>query len=147
MNTDAIITMLGRGESEQLLTLVGADDQRGLSDQGVTFWRNGIVRTLASVALIQNTVSWAILFFSVSHLRESVVLHYNVFLGVDMTGTYRDLYFGPIVGLLFWSVNLSLARFLYTNQERIAAYMLLLAGIMIEFGVVIAAISLALVNY
>ena len=97
--------------------------------------------------MIQNTVSWAILFFSVSHLRESVVLHYNVFLGVDMTGTYRDLYFVPIVGLLFWSVNLSLARVLYTNQERIAAYMLLLAGIMIEFGVVIAAISLALVNY
>ncbi len=124
-----------------------ADDRQVLLDQGVGFWRNGIVRVLAVTALVQNVVAYGVLFFSVSRLRETVILHYNVFLGVDMTGTYRDLYLVPAIGLLFWAVNLFLGHFFYENQERIAAYMLLLAGVMLEFGVVVAAISLALVNY
>lgn len=115
--------------------------------QDAGFFRNTIVRTLLSVAFLMNVATWLVLLFAVSPKRGTVILHYNVYLGVDMVGPYGQVFLVPAIGLLFLVVNGFLAAFLYNSWERIAAYMLLLAGTMIEFGVLIASISVALVNF
>jgi len=115
--------------------------------QGKTFWRNILVRILCGVSLALNAVSWLVLLFLVSPTRDRVILHYNVYLGVDIVGAPYQVYWVPAVGLLFWSVNFGLAHFLYKHRERIAAYALLLVNVMLQFGIIIASISLALVNY
>lgn len=119
----------------------------GYSDQDVTFFRNVIVQVLLGLSGLFNVVVWLVLILAVSSEREVIILHYNVYLGVDMIGTYWQIFFVPSIGILFLAVNTALGRFLYASQERIAAYMLLLAGLMIEFGILIAAVSIALVNY
>jgi hypothetical protein len=145
MSTDAVMIRFGGSERKQRLTRTG--EQEGFFDQGVLFWRNGIVRLVTGVALVLNIGAWGVFLLGVSRSREVVILHYNAYLGVDMVGAYQQLFIVPIIGLLFLGVNISLAHFLYGSQERIAAYMLLLAGVMLEFGVVVASVSLTLVNY
>ncbi len=115
--------------------------------QGKTFWQNMLVRLLSGISLVLNGFSWCILFFFFSSTRDRVVLHYNVYLGVDIVGVPHQVFWVPAVGLLFWLVNTSLAYFLYRHLERIAAYLLLLVNFMLGIGVIIASISLSLVNY
>ncbi|MEI8103548.1 MAG: hypothetical protein WCG84_01430 [Candidatus Moraniibacteriota bacterium] len=125
-----------------LLLAVDGDISREKS-----FWQNDIVRNLFWFSLTLNAVSWGVLFFFVSMTRDRIILHYNVYLGVDIIGAPYLVYWVPAVGLLFWTVNLFLAQYLYVKQERIISYALLLASVMLEFGTIIAAISLASVNY
>lgn len=112
-----------------------------------SFWQNNIVQNLFWFSLVLNAVSWGVLFFFVSMTRERIILHYNVYLGVDIIGSPYLVYWVPAVGLLFLAVNLLLAWDLYLKRERIISYALLLASVMLEFGTIIASISLALVNY
>lgn len=114
---------------------------------GVSYFRNWIVRVSVGLAVILNLVAWPVLFFGVSRHREAIILHYNVYLGVDMIGAYWQIFLIPAAGILFELVNIVLGWYLYRGQERIGAYMLLLAGVMVEFGALIASITIALVNY
>jgi hypothetical protein len=115
--------------------------------QGKTFWQNILIRISCGVSLVLNAAAWLVLLLLVSSSRDRVILHYNVYLGVDIVGARYQVYWVPAVGLLFWLVNLVLARFLYAHQERIAAYLLLLVNVMLQFGIIIASISIDLVNY
>ena len=112
-----------------------------------SFWQNDIVQNLFWFSLALNVISWGVLFFFVSMTRDRIILHYNVYLGVDIIGSPYLVYWVPAAGLLFLTVNLFLAWDLYLKQERIISYALLLASVMLEFGTIIASISLALVNY
>ena len=54
----------------------------------------------------------------------------------------------PGIGLLFLLINLFLARLLYQSKEpSTASHILLLAALFAQMGVLIASISLVLVNY
>lgn len=117
------------------------------TEEGVSFSRNTIVRTLSGFALLPILASFGILAFFVRQTETLLILHYNVYFGVDLLGAWWQAYVLPVLSLLFFSVHLLLAYRFYRNAERIAAYLLLLASSLIGFGALIASISVAFINY
>lgn len=115
--------------------------------EGKSFFQNLIVRSALAASGLFNLASWAVLALVIKPDRSMIILHYNVYFGVDIVGVWQQAYIVPSIGLLFLGVNTFLARWFYEKQERIAAYLLLLASLMIEFGVLVASGSVALINY
>lgn len=113
----------------------------------VTFFQNFIVRVSLVGNIIFNAAGWIILVLFVRPQQSLVILHYNVYFGVDLIGDWMQAYLIPSIGLLFLAVNTLLARSFYNQKERVAAYVLLLASLMLQIGVVIAVSGIAIVNY
>ena len=111
------------------------------------FFRNSIIRWLLFGAIFLNVVNWAILLKFIRPVDYSIILHYNVYFGVDLIGDWRQTYLLPAMGIVFWTINLFLAHRFYQSKERVASYMLLLAALMIQIGLIISSVGIAMINY
>ncbi len=116
-------------------------------EEGVSFFSNTIVRILMGGALFVGIASLGIVVYFIRPSGTLRILHYNVYFGVDLLGAWWQIYIFPLFSLLFFIGHLVLARYFYQRAERIAAYLLLLASVLIGFGVLITSASIAFINY
>ena len=114
---------------------------------GQEFWRSPLVHWLFIGTIFLDAASLGVLAFLNRPIDLPIVLHYNVYLGVDIIGDWWQMYFLPIIGNLFFLVNTILAYFFYQKKERLAAYIFLLASFFVEAGILIAISGLMMINY
>ncbi len=96
---------------------------------------------LEAVALITNSISWAILRFKVHPGSEVLPLHYNVFYGADAVGRGYELYLVPLIGLFIFAVNLGFSLAL-ERRDQFAAKMLASAAVAAQLVILLAVIFL-----
>jgi len=111
------------------------------------FFKNPIVFFLLAIILFLNAVSFIILSIFIKKTSSLVILHYNVYFGVDLIGDWWQIYIMPVMGVFFALINIFLAKYFYQQEERIGAYCLMLASLFVEVGIIIASISMILINY
>lgn len=119
----------------------------GQTDTGVSFSKNILVRMLAIGALLALISSLGFLLYFIRPGGSSIILHYNVYFGVDLVGVWWQAYALPFLGVIFLLGHLFLAHRFYMKTERIAAYLMLLSAGMLSFGLLIASVSIAFINY
>ncbi|MFH1508981.1 MAG: hypothetical protein ABIE68_02345 [bacterium] len=68
-------------------------------------------------ALILNLIIWALSYYMFPPESETVILHYNVYFGVDLFDVWWKILIIPLVGLVLWIINLAIARFMYLNNK------------------------------
>ena len=76
-----------------------------------------------------------------------VILHYNVYFGVDVIGAWWQAYFLPAIGMGILGVNFVLGMLFYKQKERVVAHVLILASLVVQIAVAIAIASIILINY
>jgi hypothetical protein len=111
------------------------------------FFMNRIVLGTVIASLAINLANWIMLAIFIKPVDYSIILHYNVYFGVDMTGSWKSVFFLPGIGLLLFIINFLLAFYFYKRLERIACHVLLMAGLMAQLSIVVANISVILINY
>ena len=111
------------------------------------YFRSHIVVWLLILSLSANFINWAILKIWVRPVDFPIILHYNVYFGVDLIGGYGQVYLLPLIGLILFIINLILSMYFYEQKERIASYILLMATLMIQLSVIVASASAILINY
>ena len=117
------------------------------SEKGVGFFQNTIVRTLMTVSLLLALLSFGVVAYFIRPSESLLVLHYNVYFGVDMLGVWWQAYILPVINLFFFAGHLLLAKRFYMRAERIASYLLLLSAGFLGLAVLVAALSVAFINY
>ena len=117
------------------------------SDRGVKFLHNSIVQTLLVFAVLPIIGCIGLLAYFVHPSEASIVLHYNVYFGVDLLGLWWQAYALPMLGLLFVAGHYIFARCFYESAERIACYLMLFSSGLLSFGLFVAGISVAFINY
>ncbi len=117
---------------------------RGLANE---FLRNPIAQWLLIASFFINIADWAALAFFIRPVDFPIILHYNVYFGVDIIGGWWQAYFLPFTGAVILLVNAVLAHFFYGRKERIASYVLLMAALAIQAGVAVAEAGVILINY
>lgn len=117
------------------------------ADTGVGFRENVLVRTLLIGSLTALLLSVALLGYFIRPSGTPIVLHYNVYFGVDLLGVWWQAYALPFLGGLFLLGHFFLARRFYLRTERIACYLMLLSAGMLSGGLLVASISIAFINY
>lgn len=122
----------------------GVTEEVSDADEGATFFGNPLVRSLiaASSAIILFSFA-AIYFFVIRGSSGTIVLHFNVYFGVDIVGSPWQALLIPAMSLLFLLLNIGLAYRFYVVRERVAAHILLFAAFLsaLSAGVVTAALS------
>ena len=114
---------------------------------GQEFFRSHLVQWIIIGTIFLALAVWGVLIFYIRPVDLPIVLHYNVFLGVDIVGEWWQLYFLPIISDIFLITNTTLAYVFYQKKERLAAYIFLLASFFVQAGIAIALSSLIMINY
>jgi hypothetical protein len=114
---------------------------------GQEFFRNPLIQWVLIITLFLAVANWIGLIIFIRPVDLPIVLHYNVFFGVDLIGNWKEIYLLPIVGDIFFIINFILAYIFYGQKERIASYLFLLASLFVQFGIAIASASVILMNY
>jgi len=111
------------------------------------FFRSQIVIWLLVLSFIANIADWVIIATLIKPVNFPIILHYNVYFGADFIGDYRQAYLLPAIGLILIMINLLLAIYFYAQKERIASYILLIAALMIQLGLIVGSASVIIINY
>jgi hypothetical protein len=111
------------------------------------FFGNSIVHWILIGSFFLNIANWVALSIFIRPVDFPIILHYNVYFGVDIIGDWWQAYFLPATGVIMLLINAILAHFFYKRKERIASYLLLLAGFVIQVGIAISSASIILINY
>lgn len=111
------------------------------------FFRNALVQWVIIVSLVINFINWGLIAYFIRPVDFPIILHYNVYFGVDVIGSWWQVYFLPLIGLLILAVNTILGFLFYQQKERIVAHLLVLATFIVQICITIAVASLLLINY
>ena len=90
---------------------------------GEPYLHNKIISRVLIASLVVNIVTWIYLLASRTSDAYPIILHYNLFFGVDMVGEYDKVFIMPGIALAFLILNALLGNFFY-KIERIASYLL-----------------------
>jgi hypothetical protein len=111
------------------------------------FFKNKLLLTLFGSAFLINIFNFLFLFYFVRGLNNLIILHYNVYLGVDLMGESNQVFLIPVVGAFFAVINLVLAIYFFSKKERMLSHILSLTTFIAQLGISIAGGALILVNY
>ncbi len=111
------------------------------------YFQSHIVRWLLVFIGVANLANWAALKIFIQPVDLPIILHYNVYFGVDMLGGWKNLFLLPATGLILFLINFFLSLYFYKRKERIAGYLLLIATLMIQLSLIVASVSAIIINY
>jgi len=111
------------------------------------YFQSHIVVWLLIFSFVTNAIDWVILRIWIRPVDFPIILHYNVYFGVDSIGEYWQVYLLPLIGLILFVINLFLSIYFYKQRERIASYILLMATLMIQMSLIVASAGVILINY
>jgi hypothetical protein len=95
------------------------------------YWHNKEVARVIALSVIINLVMWAYLFAHRIKSDYPIILHYNLFFGVDVLGDYEKVFLLPFLGLVILLLNSILGQFFY-KTEKLASYILTLNILIIQ---------------
>ena len=114
---------------------------------GGDYFRNKVNAWLLALSLLANIANWVILAIFIRPTDNNIILHYNVYFGVDMMGSWKSVFVLPSVGLALFLINFFLSKYFYRNKEKVASYILLIALFMAQLSLLIATLSVIIINY
>lgn len=105
------------------------------------FW----IKWILISSLLINFLLILFLYFFIRPSNAPVVLHYNVFWGVDYLGETKDLFLLPTVGLFIFLLNGLLSLGLW-SKNRLLAYYLAAAIFVSEVFLSLGGLALYIIN-
>lgn len=113
------------------------------------FAHNHVVQWLFILMFILNSIALGVVFWAVPPQEgTTVILHHNASIGIDFASVspWYMAYILPSVGFVLMLFHLILAYVFFARKRRITTHFILLATVLIQLGVIIASVSVALVN-
>lgn len=119
------------------------------------------------IGIFLNICGWIALKLFFPFTQETVILHYNAFLGIDQVefnfSTNKIRLFFPLInGLIIWVINFGLGMFLYFSQHdlivnedkkienfrinQLGAYLLWLVGNLVQMFILVYILAIILIN-
>jgi len=111
------------------------------------FFKNVIVHWTLIASFFVNAACWVALGFFIRPVDFPIILHYNVYFGVDVIGDWWQAYILPLISLAIMGLNVVLAHFFYNKEERMVSYILLLAALLVQISGAIAIGGIIRINY
>lgn len=117
------------------------------TDEGFTFFRNPLVLSVVSAsALLLVGAFLSVFFFIYRGAREVIILHYNVYFGIDIIGSPWQAFVVPGAPLIFFLLNLFLAWRFYGVRERVVSHILLFSAFFAALAGAVVSAALSFVN-
>lgn len=121
--------------------------KRKLVEKNRDFFKNPIIFWILMMSILSNLANWTVLALFIKPVDKTIILHYNVYFGVDSIGHWAQAYYLPAIGLVLLIINLILAGYFYLRKDRMASHILMITALMAQLSLLIASASLILINY
>ncbi len=103
------------------------------------------VSVLWGICIIINIITFLYIYIKIAPGTQTLALHYNVLVGVELFGKGRDLYLIPAAALIITAVNFTLYKFIKINKDLLI-FSTVLASLVVQFILMLSAILLKQVN-
>lgn len=110
------------------------------------FWTDPVIFFSIVLAVLANIGLWAALFWTMIPTDSPIILHYNIYFGVDVAGNWKSLFFMPTLAAALLFLNLVLSRFFY-YKERMASYLFAAAALVLQLLMAVGVISAIIINF
>lgn len=81
------------------------------------FFASELVHWVFIGSLIINIGNWGLIMFFMKPVDFLLILHYNVYFGVDVIGPWWQLYFLPLIGIIILGINTILGYLFYQKKN------------------------------
>jgi hypothetical protein len=110
------------------------------------FWTDPVIFFLIILSILVNVGLWIVLLRTVTPTDSDIILHYNIYFGVDVVGNWMSLFFMPLLaaGILF--LNAILSRFFY-YKERLVSYLFAGAALIVQLLMAVGIASAIIINF
>lgn len=102
---------------------------------------------MLAALLLQGSL-WFLIFFKIMPLANQLdflSLHYNIYFGIDLIGSWYRIFYIPVAGLIFLIINFILIVLLY-KKERFLSYFVAACSTLISLGLAVALLLITLLN-
>ncbi|MDD3487708.1 MAG: hypothetical protein PHF35_05060 [Candidatus Moranbacteria bacterium] len=110
------------------------------------FWTDPIIFFTIILAILANLSLWGALYSTVIRSDSPIILHYNIYFGVDAVGNWRSLYSMPALAAILLLLNLILSRFFY-YKERTVSYLFSGAALVSQLLMAVGVASAIMINF
>jgi hypothetical protein len=110
------------------------------------YWTDPAVFFSLVPAIAANLGMWALIWFSVTPTDQPIILHYNVYFGVDAIGDWRGVFVLPGIAAALLVVNAVISRFFY-YKERLASYLFAAMALVAQLLAAVGLGSVILINF
>jgi len=97
------------------------------------------------ISAFLNLTAWFFLYVNFKPQSQPIILHYNIFFGIDLIGSWFNIYFIPLFALTCGFINFTLSVIIYT-RAKILSYLLIHTSSLIQILILLAVIFLIFQN-
>lgn len=101
--------------------------------------------TLTVCSIVVNAIAWVLLLWKIPYTSDTVLLHYNIFFGVDATGSWYQLFAIPLSGLIILLVN-EAALLRAASADLFVKRLMSILTLIIQLIVLVATLLIVLLN-
>ena len=110
------------------------------------YWTDPVIFFALVLSLLANGGIWLALYFTVVPTDLPIILHYNIYFGIDVIGNWKSVYFMPILALILLFANLVLSRFFYYKEKPIS-YLFAGTALLVQLLMAVGVISVIIINF
>ena len=110
------------------------------------FWTDPVIFFSLVLAVLVNLTMWVAVWWIVEPTDRPIILHYNVYFGVDSIGDWRNVFLMPALAAVILLANVVLSRFFY-YKERLASYLFAGMALVVQLLMAVGLGSVILINF
>ena len=110
------------------------------------YWTDPVIFFSLVIGMLVNLGMWMAVWRIVEPTGRPIILHYNVYFGVDAIGDWRNVFLMPALAAAILLVNAVLSRFFY-YKERLASYLFAGMALAVQLLMAVGLGSVILINF
>lgn len=111
--------------------------------------KDKLIKTTVLLSVLFNLVNWGLIYYRFTRFlagqEESIILHYNIYFGIDKIGNWTNIYYLPLIGLAILFINL-LGGYLLCQKDKLISYFFLCAALFSQILLIMATFYIIAVN-
>ncbi len=109
-------------------------------------FRSGLISFFFFLSIFFNATLWGIVFFAIGLDERMIVLRYNTYFGIDLTGSPWQAFLVPCMTTIFFAVNTLLTVLCLRNNAVFSGLLLSVGSLFLHISALIAVFSLVIIN-
>lgn len=108
-----------------------------------------IIKATFLLSIFLNLLNWGLIYYRFTRFlagqEESMILHYNIYFGIDKIGNWTNIYYLPLIGVIVLIINL-LGGYLLYQKDKLISYFFLSAALLCQILLNVATFFVIVVN-
>lgn len=111
--------------------------------------KDKIIKATFLLSILFNLINWGLIYYRFTRFlagqEESMILHYNIYFGIDKIGNWTSIYYLPLIGIIILLINL-LGGYLLYQKDKLISYFFLGTAMLAQILLILATFFIIVVN-